>query len=443
MIFTNAKKLVVGLAAGWVFAGVANVAATGAAAPLQEIPSPATSQDVSVISLLLNEQWQRQTGAEQERARELGQAALRADPGNLQLTYAYALNRMQHYRYRDAVPLLKQVVRAQPTNLSAWQLLTWAQIVNGQHDASLVSMREMKQAMTAAAAADDDAALEMYQHAGRLTGFLQGPVSSAPNADLLQLTITTLADGATAQQLEVFNRERDAVLQKYDQITRDEAAAAASFLQNAAAKGAVEAEVIEKTNESLDQRRETIQPEVSRLTVEATSRISSLDQQAGPLLAEATALDAQANQLAWTLNNIRADILLTQQASFDRRNPEFRFGYQYRLSQLYALAQQTEIQLANVRNRLVGLQSQLNVLGVQRDQVQNLYGGEIAQQRNELQQIDRQQKKNTRKLQDIIDGPDRITGKALQLANKKDLMSTYYIPPLEIYRLEFLDKLGK
>lgn len=389
------------------------------------------------IGRLLGELWNR-TGEEQPQSKMLGESALRRDSTNQDLAYAYALNRMQHYRYADAARILKPLAQARPARIDALQLLSWAELVTGQHDQSLATLRELNRQIRQQAGVPESVRSGFHRHAGRIMGFLQGPASAHVNADLLQASLTAIADGAEPAMLDLFNAERNAVLEKYEQISKSEAAAADAFLKEAAAKSAVEAANLQNANQTLAQRRDLVQPEVSRLKAEGATRLSALDQQAAPLLVEATAIDASANQLAWTLNQVHGEIYLNQQLLLEEEDFWLRNSLQLRLNQLYGLARQYQLDLSQARSRLVGLQSQLNVLGVQRSQLEVGYSSAIGQTQVELNQLDSAQRRNEKKLEKIADGPGRVTGEALVLANKKDLLSTYYLLSLELYRERFL-----
>ncbi len=392
-------------------------------------------------NMLLGELWQR-TGKESAQSKTLGESALVTNPADQHLVYAFALNRMKHYRFQDAVKILSSSPGESATRLESWIIRTWSEAVMGQHDRSLVSLREMKRSMQTDPPPPDAQQLKFYRHAGKMIGYFQGPVVGSPNADFLQSTIETIANGATAAQLALFNAERTAVLDRFEQLSRDEASAQEQFLKEAEAKGVVQADTIKNNNETLAQRQSQIQPEVGRLTSEANTKISGLDQQAGPLIAQANAAEAQLNQISWNLNSIRGDIFFLQSALANEQDPVIRNSLQWQLNQLYSLSRNAQYDLVAARSRLVGLQSQLNVLGVQRATVSTTYGTEIQQQKDELKQLDLQQRKNEKRLEDIIDGPNRVTGEALALANKKDLLSTYYVLPLEVFRQDFLDELA-
>lgn len=408
----------------------------------QETPEPpSASPDANaVISALLGAEWDRK-GTDNSSVRQLADSALAADPGNERLAYARGLNQMKFYRYRDAAKELRTLTQSGNQRLETWVMRSWAELVTGQHDACLTTLREMKRQFSAPGASPEDT-LGFFRHAGKLIGFLQGPAQGHPNQDLLEAVIGSVAAGATAEQLELFNAERSAVLDRYGELCKAHAAAAGQFLQNAAEKGKLESEQIATSNETLAQRRDQVQPELERLSAEASTQLSGIDQQASPLLGEATALDASLNQLAWSVNSLRNEVLFLQSALASEPDPALRYPMVFRLNQLYPILRQSEYDLSATRSRLVGLQSQLNVLGVQRNQVEQSYGNSLQQTRGELNQIQRQQRKNDRRLEQIAEGPSRITGEALALENRKDLLSTYYVLPLELYRLELLDEIA-
>lgn len=392
-------------------------------------------------AVLLGELWNR-TGDEPIRAKSLGESQLAANPNDENLQFAYILNRMKHYRFQDAVKILKSNPGGTASRIESWIIRTWSEAVLGQHDQSLASLREMKRRTQADPPLTDSELRRFYRHAGRMTGYFQGPVAGSPNADFLQSTIEAIANGADAEQLELFNAERTFVLDRFEQLSKAEATARDAFLKDAAAKGAIESDTIKNNNETLAQRRDQVQPEVGRLTGEANAKIAGLDQQAGPLIAQANAAEAQMNQLSWNLNNVRNEIFFIQQALATEEDPAIRWSLQLRLNQLYSFSRGIEYDLVAARSQLVGLQTQLNVMGVQRTQISSAYSAEIQQQKDELNQLDRQQRKNDKRLMDIIDGPGRVTGEASALANKKDLLSTYYVLPLELFRQDFLDELA-
>ncbi len=410
--------------------------------PSQPLPAnTATAQDSNaVINELLGPLWERK-GTDNSAARQLVETAFAVDAGNERLAYAWGLNQMKYYRYRDAARELRTLTQSGNERLETWIMRSWAELVTGQHDTCLATLREMKRQFSAADTSAEEA-LGFYRHAGRLIGFLQGPAQGHPNADLLEAVITAVATGATAEQLELFNTERSAVLDKYDQLCNAHAVAAEQFLQNAAEKSKVEAERISTSNETLAQRRDQVQPELERLSEEASAQLSGIDQQASPLLGEATSLDASLNQIAWSVNSLRNEVFFLQQALAVEPDPVLRYPMVFRLNQLYPILRQSEYDLSATRSRLVGLQSQLNVLGVQRNQVAQSYDGSLRQTHGELNQIQRQQRKNDKQLERIADGPSRVTGEALALQNRKDLLSTYYVLPLELYRLVLQDEVA-
>jgi hypothetical protein len=429
---------------GW----VAVVLMIGAAPLLAQEPAPvepaaaaaALPDSGAVIAELLGSKWERK-GTDNSAARQLAEQALAIDPGNERLAYAWGLHQMKSYRYRDAARQLRSLTQAGSTRLETWVMRSWAELVSGQHDLCLATLREMKRQFSAPTV-PAEAAAGFYRHAGKLIGFLQGPAQGHSNAELLNAVIGQIAAGATAEQLAEFNAEQSAVLDKYDQLCKSHAVAAEQFLEDAAAKGKVEAERIAASNETLAQRREQVQPELERLSAEATAQLSGIDQQASPLLGEATALDASANQLAWSVNSLRNEVFFLQQALAVEIDPALRYPLVLRLNQLYPILRQSEYDLSATRSRLVGLQSQLNVLGVQRNQIAQTYDGSLRQTRGELNQIQREQRRNDRRLEQIADGPSQVTGAALALENRKDLLSTYYVLPLELYRLELQDEVA-
>ncbi len=85
------------------------------------------------IENLLRTGWPRTRTAREAAAVEYSRLRAKA-PGDIRITYAYALIQLQQLKHRDAQRLLDEVVAADKDHRAAWMLKVWLSALQKQYD---------------------------------------------------------------------------------------------------------------------------------------------------------------------------------------------------------------------------------------------------------------------------------------------------------------------
>ncbi|MBX3419445.1 MAG: hypothetical protein KF851_17705 [Pirellulaceae bacterium] len=414
-------RLLIGLAcAGWLFGSA-----------LIEI----RCQDLIIAEKILEEFWRRENDNAIDARVAFEGLAVPSNDARL----AYAFQRMNHYRYREALPVARELVRLQPDHIEALAAVSWLETLLGSNNEALITMRGLRQAIDGLDPTDQ--AKRFYlQHLGRLIGFLEGPGNRQVNRQTFEQTVALIVNGLPQDNLAAFENSRQDVLNEFAQLKQDQELARNNFLNDAQQKAAAESANIQNANQTLAQQRNQIPTRTQSATDTINQRSTSIRNQINPLESQYRMLETQLFPLANQWQN-----LMIRMSFLDRRfsrpnDPPSQFD-QFLLNQLAFEAAALDSQILFIRQQMRGLELQVASLN------QDLYilNQQLQEQlqglRIEDQQLARQMERNSARIQKLVAGPTRVTGDALSIAQRIDKLKTYDDFAIEHFRSELLKKI--
>jgi hypothetical protein len=175
------------------------------------------SPAISLAKKFLLAGWERtpKSRNESESWYQEAPAELRGHPTVL---WAYALNRMNHRRYRDAKPLVDQLAQTETRDWDVAYAQIWLATFVDDFDVGLMLMEKVKSRMDTAKDLSQQQKEENYFRLGRLLGYLEGPMGDRVNLASLAKTLNTLRTGIDDTVLQVFNEQREGVIKQYEQL---------------------------------------------------------------------------------------------------------------------------------------------------------------------------------------------------------------------------------
>ena len=276
----------------------------------------------------------------------------------------------------------------------------------------------------------------------RIIGYLQGPVANRTDQATLNSTIAKLAEGMTPEQLQIFNDQRTAVLDEYDQYVKDASNLEKQEKDKAVADALVETQTIQTQNQAIDTRLQQIQPEKDRLRFEAEQKGSAIESQLAPLRQElATAVSTARGiesslQIAYNDRNIEQALLAREE------DPNLRALISRRINRISVAINNIQSDLILATSRANGLRTQVRQLAGELARVNRTVANQVDQLTAEEGQISRQQQRNTSRLTKITQGPSTTTTKVRNAEIAFESLRTYYPFPIELARQDYLDSLS-
>lgn len=390
--------------------------------------SPVDAVSSEPIRLILTTQWERNT----TNAAQAKQSFDRASKNNSTLLVAYAVNRLKQNLTRESKIIAEELTTSFPSNLDGWMLNIWFNTLEDNFDVALVNMQSLKQQIDKTKNLPETTKILIYKRLGRLIGYMQGPVASRVNKDVLDGTIIKIADAVSPDVLKTFNESRDTVLKKYDDLLKTQATKTQVELAKVQAENEQKKISLERQNQLLEQTENQLIPEKARIRNAGYQQITTLEQQGSSIQQQLNAISVDIQDTQVNLQFMYADLAaLTHPharqyvSTYGLRN-EIR-NAQYNLSIL--------------RNGGISLSNQLNGIGSQIVQTQNSVRHQLNDISKEISRVNGAKRRNLGKLAKIARGPKLADGKRSSMKIRATSLVTYDDLSEELYRKQILDHL--
>jgi hypothetical protein len=395
---------------------------------LGPLDRPTAGSVVAASQKLLTADWERGPEISARSTSTFG-AAGSDDPA---LLLAYALNRLQQNRVREAKAVADEIATKHPNVLDAWMLKAWINALINNYDQSCVDIRSLKQKIAQSKITPETEKV-IYRRLGRMIGYFQGPVKDSVNEDLLETTILTVAEGLSKETLALFNEHRDATLKKHDAILKQHGQKTKDELAKVQIENDKEAQNLEQQNAILAGTRVQLNDNKQQLQEEGTAKISQLQQNGASI----------ERQLSSISSDIRAtqrdlDVLYSDFNAIMNTPPRFRPSTFHLTTQI----QNSELRLSQLDRDGVALSNQANSIRLQISQTQNAYNQKMGQIDKEIKKIVGNQKRIFNKLTRIAKGPKIANGKSQAMKIKATSLRTFDDISLELYRQQLLEILN-
>lgn len=411
------------------FVIVALYAAPSASHALQLIDPPSISKGSSgIVKQLLEHDWQREI-ANQTNAKKTFTSTQSASSA---VSLAYIVNRIQHNETREAIEVANELTSTDPANIDGWLLRAWLNALVDNFDRSLIDLRSAKKRIAENKTLTEPKKLAAYGKIGKLVGYLQGPVNKRVNPDMLNATVLSIADGLQAEELAGFNKSRDLVLSRYDEMVKAQGAKAQTELAKQKAEDDHLTVSLNQQNQTFDQTLKQLTGERERLRAEGNQRVNELLSQLSPL-------ESQLSSISSSINAIQHDLQLLYTDLFNARNapPQFRTSTYYITDQI----RRREFDLYGLQADGNSIANQRHSLQVQIHQTRQGYNNQIANVDRRYKTTNNTMRRNQIKLAKIARGPELADGKKGAMTSRLTALTSYDEFPIELCRQQLLDRL--
>jgi hypothetical protein len=366
----------------------------------------AAGQDsaVQLAERLLDPGWDRspQTRGEAQSWYENAPAAARSNPW---VEWSYALNRIQHRRYKDAKPLVDRVAQVRTNDWDVRYAQIWLSVFVKEFDQGLALIGKLKADMDAATEIAPDVRNEVYFRMGRLMGYMQGPYGDRVDLQRLAKTETAFLEGVEPQAVQSYTDQRDLVVQQFANLMAARDQKQASEMENLIRKQQVE---LEQQSALVGQmQQQSADARASRETVvnEGQANVDAARQQLDAATAEWNRIQSLISSAAFELEGIWFSIAQIDEALRHETDPAIRHRLLLDRNYYLMLARDREFGLSNLRANRRAVDQQIATSAMNVDQT-------TAAAQNRVNAIDQQiiaaestMAKANRKIQSLQDEP--------------------------------------
>ncbi len=401
----------------------------------QESPDAKT-----VARELLGPLWEKQ-GVASTKAEEYVSGLPISQAQDTLVLHSYLLHRLHYSKFRDGLAIAEQLAERDAENPDVWMAKAWLEVVLQNPDRALVSIQKLNGLISKSDVIDEAHKRRFYSFLGRAIGFIQGPTGKTPHPDTLQQTVAEIEQKLEEPWRDVFEQQRQQLGDQVQSMITDRQQVELDFRQQAETARDNEMRTIEAANQAIDARRQQAQPELDRIQDEGRQRLQELSSQIMPLEQQANAINRSAGNAQIELQVIYQDIHVQQALLARERDPFLRALYANRIDQLFFSARNVEANLALLRNEYNAAYGQYLSLEDQRTRTRQDYNQQVDVLRQEINQMDRDQKRNLARLDKLIRGPLPSSTRARALDDKAQVFWVHYPFPVEARRQEILDSI--
>jgi hypothetical protein len=399
------------------------------------------SPAVTLAKRLLIEGWERTPSSRNDSQSWFDQGTPELQ-NSVVVRWAYALNRMHHRKYRDAIPLVDAIALAEPNNWDVVYAQIWLAAFSDEFDRALILMRQLKQQMDASPNLDPAQRTENYFRMGRMIGYMQGPQARKVAQPALDQALTLLQDGAGDEPWKAFTEQRDAVIRQYEQLMAERQEKHDTTLESMIRQRAVDLE--SQTNLSDEMERQTQQAQSARdkTVAEGQAKVDELRQTLDALTAEWNRQQAEIATLRYDIGALWFTIQQIDDALRFEKDPVIRAQLIQERAYYLALVRDREYLLTNMRATAGGVFSEMAAASVQYDETRGVYQSQVNELDQTIASAQEHRSRAQRKIRNLQAEPKVSNTLVASIDAQADALSSYDPFPAELLKLRLLDQLA-
>lgn len=349
-------------------------------------------------------------------------------PKSASVQMAYAVNRLEHNRSREADEVIDAALRMDPDNVDAQIMSIWIKTLRDDFETAVVRIRTFSQTIKDKNIAPDRLGPALAR-IGRILGYLQGPVGDRVDQNVLKQVVEQLAQTLDDNQRAAVADQTAAVMQDFEQRMQQFGQTVTNQVAEKEATNEVRKKLIEQSNDDLKLQKQQIQQRKQDVADEGEQKLDAAMSRIYPLQRDLATLSAQIQGLE---NTIR---FLQTQLFFHLNDPA---GSPLQCDLIRFQIQNNYFALNNLRSQADGIAYQINVQADAVARIRAQYGGELTQLERNLRNSRKEEKRNANRLVKIAKDVKPDAPKVSLLTGRITALSTYDAFPTELYRADFL-----
>lgn len=355
--------------------------------------------------------------------------------------YAYVLVKSRQHDVKTALAAIDDLHKLRPEHWPSWRLKTWLLLRQDRFNAATVALGKFIDVVRADKDIDDFNRTEAYRFAGRVFGFLDGPVKGKADRSTMDIVKRKILFELDADLLNAFSFEYDDVIEQYETMMKQKTKHEEDFRKKDVQERKKKLEELNKQKAQLEKSSEDLIQQGGKIQQAASEQLAELQKRDRPLAARQAELESDLFQVNGNLAALFADYNYWNTRALRESDPARRAYFFQQAGLIDGLILQQELTAASLRREINAIESDRRALRQQ----YAITGAIASSQLNAIDQRLRgveQQKKITRNQTLRTTRPSRkIVTHAAALKAKAASIVTYDQFPLEVERQLMLDRL--
>ena len=405
---------------------------------------PVSTVDKTTASLdaILNKHWKRDYTHREKAAGEYRSASSELVPSP-DLLMAYMLNRAFHRKYGEAAKVAEQLEDICPDCLDANYAQTWFHLAYSDVNPAIASLDRWIRGIDSTDAMPKDLRLLQANRMGRLIGFIAGPKKKqVSDEQYLRATTDKILAILKPDEQQAFKDSFNTVVTRYKELVSAADRAEEAQIEKKRQEREQKLQELTQHMDAMHKQREELSAELGKIRDRSRKEIGDLEKRAAPMRSKASSLDASAASLSGDLSLLYSDIAYLESQAFAEPDPVLRADLLRRADSLRRTATQKDSRLNQIVSQLDGVMAQLSKLDAEINQKQNEANSVTRDIQDALNEIAREQRRNSNELKRLNRKPSGRSSHEFSLENRARSLSTYDPFPVEMMRQSLLTKFG-
>lgn len=394
-----------------------------------------TSASDEVAKKLLKDYWSH------TRKKQTDQYYDSQEHKNRNAIYAYALVKSRQHDVKKALAAIESLHAIDDTNPQSWRLKVWLQLRYDKYNAAAVSLGKYIEKVKADKKLDDFSRADAYRFAGRVFGYLEGPVKRHISTVTVETIKGRILHKLDADLLNSFTLEYTAVEHQFNKLNGAKLKHEANFAEQDEKERKIKFTQLTQVEQQLSKTKEQLEEQSGTIRNAANQELEELRRMDLPLATRSADLESELGQVNAQLIFFINDYNYWNNLALREGDPALRALYFRRAGRADGLIIQQELVASSIRRELSAIDALRRALRQQ-------YASTTASASNQLAAINRtksniakqQHRTNMQKLK-TTKPTKKIITHAVALKSKSQSIVTYDQFPLEIERQLLLDQL--
>ena len=399
------------------------------------------STNAKLVEILKNH-W-RPTAPARDQTNSQFAKIYRAEPKNADAIYAYLLAKIRQNELKLAIKSCEKLLELDESHLMTLRAHAWLLLITRQHKPAAEALRKFDSVNDESKRIDDAQRAENVRSIGRMFGILKGPANKSFNDAELRELSTKLLAGADKKTVEVFEKEAEAVLVQYAQLTIKKGAVQEKLREETERKKTEEIETINDEQANLEKSKMDLPAEIDKLKEQRDRALSGVERRIGPIESRLRSIQDSISVHRQDSLRLATDINYYQSQADRETDPLRRDRWLARADRLRILWRRHSLSISRLHVDERDARGELARINVEYEATNARYVSEISAIEVQIARINQQLRKNNLRIT-RLEKPSRLPRtltKTIQI--KYESVRTYENFPLEEQRAAMIEKLSK
>ncbi|MEC9092559.1 MAG: hypothetical protein VX438_07640 [Planctomycetota bacterium] len=355
--------------------------------------------------------------------------------------YAFALVKSRQHDVARALAAIESLHEIHSSSPQSWRLKTWLLLRQDKFNGAAVSLGKYIEAVKADKTMDDFSRREAYRFAGRVLGFLEGPVESSVNLVTLDALKRRIFLKIDPELMKALQADSANVKATYRNLMESKAKHEENFARIDAQQRKIKFAQLSKLEVQLSKSKDQLNQQSGTVRTAATQELEGIRQQDIPLSSQQAVVESELNSINRELILLINDYNYWNNLALREKDAVQRAYYFQQAGRIDGLIIQQELRVSQIRRELDRIQIERIALRRRLLAAQETASHQLASISKEIKDISKQERRASNEKMRAVKPTRKIITHSVSLKTRAKSIVTYEQFPLEIERQLLLDLL--